>query len=101
MVKPDAQCVYCRQRSAVPGGVSPSPITSPKPATLNWRGSSMADRTKFKKVTQPPLKDMDREITALFQQWLVAFEKTLSATGDDEAVAAIALSTIESRIAAT
>jgi hypothetical protein len=61
----------------------------------------MSDRTKFKKVTQPPLKDMDREITALFQQWLVAFEKTQSATGDDEAVAAIALSRIESRIAAT
>ena len=61
----------------------------------------MSDRTKFKKVTQPPLKDMDREITALFQQLLVAFEKTQSATGDDEAVAAIALSRIESRIAAT
>ena len=61
----------------------------------------MANRTKFKKVTQPPLKDRDREITALFQQWLVAFEKTHFATGDDEAIAAIALSRIESRIAAT
>ena len=33
-------------------------------------------------------KDMDEEITALFQQWLIAFEKTQSATGDEEAVAA-------------
>jgi hypothetical protein len=39
---------------------------------------------------------MDEEITALFQQWLVAFEKTQSAK-DDEAV----LARIESRIAAT
>ena len=44
---------------------------------------------------------MDQEITALFQQWLTAFEKTQSASGDEEAVAALALSRIESRIAAT
>ena len=44
---------------------------------------------------------MDQEITALFQQWLTAFEKTQSASGGEEAVAALALSRIESRIAAT
>ena len=44
---------------------------------------------------------MDEELTALFQQWLNAFEKTQSASGDEEAVAALALSRIESRIAAT
>jgi hypothetical protein len=44
---------------------------------------------------------MDEELTALFQQWLAAFEKTQSATGDEETVAALALSRIESRIAAT
>ena len=44
---------------------------------------------------------MDEELTALFQQWLIAFEKTQSATGDEETVAALALSKIESRIAAT
>jgi hypothetical protein len=44
---------------------------------------------------------MDEEITALFQQWLIAFENTQSATGDEETVAALALSRIESRIAAT
>ncbi len=44
---------------------------------------------------------MDEELTALFQQWLIAFEKTQSATGDEETVAALALSRIESRIAAT
>ena len=42
---------------------------------------------------------MDEELTALFQQWLIAFEKTQSATGDEEAVAALALTRIESRIA--
>ena len=40
-------------------------------------------------------KDRDEEITALFQQWLIAFEKTQSATGDEEAVALLALSRIE------
>src|SRR6476619_397696 len=44
---------------------------------------------------------MDEEITALFQQWLIAFEKTQYATGDEEPVAALALSRIESRIADT
>ena len=44
---------------------------------------------------------MDEELTALFQQWLIAFEKTQSATGDEEAVAAVALTRIESRIATT
>jgi len=61
--------------------------------------SSMANRTKFKKVTQPPLKDMDREVTALFEQWLVAFEKAQSAKDDEESAAALAR--IESRLAAT
>ncbi len=42
---------------------------------------------------------MDEEITALFQQWLIAFEKTQSATDDEETDAALAR--IESRIAAT
>ena len=37
----------------------------------------------------------------LFQQWLIAFEKTQSATGDEETVALPALSRIESRIATT
>ena len=37
----------------------------------------------------------------LFQQWLIAFEKTQSATRDEEPVAAVALSRIESRIATT
>jgi len=59
----------------------------------------MANRTKFKKVTQPPLKDMDREVTALFEQWLVAFEKAQSAKDDEESAAALAR--IESRLAAT
>ena len=45
------------------------------------------------------IKDMDRDITALFQQWLVAFEKTQSAKDDEEPTAALAK--IESRIAAT
>jgi nitrite reductase/ring-hydroxylating ferredoxin subunit len=44
---------------------------------------------------------MDEELTALFQQWLITFEKTQSATGDEEAVAALALTRIESRIATT
>ena len=44
---------------------------------------------------------MDEELTALFQQWLNAFEKTQSASGDEEAVAALALSRIESRITTT
>ena len=44
---------------------------------------------------------MDEEITALFQQWLIAFEKTQSATRDEETVALLALSRIESRIAVT
>ena len=37
----------------------------------------------------------------LFQQRLTAFEKTQSATGDEETVPLLALSRIESRIAAT
>ena len=44
---------------------------------------------------------MEEEIRALFQQWLIAFEKTQSATGDEEAVTALALTRIESRIATT
>ena len=44
---------------------------------------------------------MDEELTALFQQWLIAFKKTQSASGDEEAVAALALTRIESRIVTT
>jgi len=54
---------------------------------------------KRKKATPPPLKGVDEEITALFQQWLIAFEKTQSAKDDEES--ATALARIESRIAAT
>ena len=46
-------------------------------------------------VTQLRSKDGDEELTALFQEWLIAFEKTQSATGDEEPVAALALSRIE------
>ena len=42
---------------------------------------------------------MDEEITALFQQWLVAFENIQSAEDDQESGAALAR--IEARIAAT
>jgi hypothetical protein len=56
---------------------------------------------KSETVTQLPSKDGDEELTALFQEWLTAFEKTQSASGDEEAVAALALSRIESRIATT
>jgi hypothetical protein len=41
----------------------------------------------------------DEEITALFQQWLVAFANTQSAEDDEESAAALAR--FESRIAAT
>jgi hypothetical protein len=58
----------------------------------------VADRTKRKKATQPLRKDIDEAITALFQQWLIAFEKTQSTKDDEESVAALAR--IESRIAA-
>ena len=44
---------------------------------------------------------MDEELTVLFRQWLTAFEKIQSTTDDEETVAALALSKIESRIAAT
>jgi truncated hemoglobin YjbI len=43
---------------------------------------------------------MVEELTTLFQQWLTAFEKTLSETGAEETVAALALARIESRIVA-
>ena len=56
---------------------------------------------KSETVTPLRSKDGDEEITALFQQWLIAFEKTQSTTRDEEAVAALALSRIESRIATT
>ena len=56
---------------------------------------------KSETVTQLRSKDGDEELTALFQEWLIAFEKTQSATGDEETVALLALSRIESRIAAT
>ena len=60
------------------------------------------DKPHCNKITQLPLKDKDmdeeitdEEITALFQQWLIAFEKTQSASGDEEPVAVLALSRIE------
>jgi len=62
-------------------------------------GAWLAGRVKRKKATPPPLKGVDEEITALFQQWLIAFEKTQSAKDDEES--ATALARIESRIAAT
>ena len=65
------------------------------------------DKPHCNKITQLPLKDKDmdeeitdEEITALFQQWLVAFANTQSAEDDDEE-SAVALARIESRIAAT
>ena len=54
---------------------------------------------KSETVTQLPSKDGDEELTALFQEWLTAFEKTQSA--EDDAESAAALARIESRIAAT
>ena len=64
------------------------------------------DKPHCNKITQLPLKDKDmdeeitdEEITALFQQWLVAFANTQSAEDDEESAAALAR--IESRIAAT
>jgi hypothetical protein len=56
---------------------------------------------KSETVTQLRSKDGDEELTALFQEWLIAFEKTQSVTGDEETVALLALSRSESRIAAT
>ena len=56
---------------------------------------------KSETVTQLRSKDGDEELTTLFQEWLIAFEKTQSATGDEETVALLALSRIESRIATT
>ena len=52
----------------------------------------MADKPERKNV-------MDEEIITLFQQWLIAFEKTQAATDDEESAAALA--GIESHIAAT
>ena len=57
--------------------------------------------SKSEMVTQLRSKDGDEELTALFQDWLIAFEKAKSATGDEETVALLALSRIELRIAAT
>jgi len=64
------------------------------------------DKPHCNKITQLPLKDKDmdegitdEEITALFQQWLVAFANAQSAEDDEESAAALAR--IESRIAAT
>ena len=42
------------------------------------------------KPSPPPLKNTDEEIIALFEKWLTAFEKTQSATGDEEADATLA-----------
>ena len=56
---------------------------------------------KSETVTQLRSKDGDEELTALFQEWLIAFEKSQSTTGDEETVAALALSRIELRIRAT
>jgi hypothetical protein len=65
-------------------------------------GRSVAGKPpKSETVTQLRSKDGDEELTALFQEWLIAFEKTQSATGDEETVALLLLSRIESRIAAT
>ena len=46
--------------------------------------------------------DLDEKLAKLFQQWLTTFEKTQSASGEEEAVAAReVLADVESRIAAT
>ena len=49
---------------------------------------------KSETVTQLRSKDGDDGLTTLFQEWLIAFEKTQSATGDEETVALLALSRI-------
>ena len=49
------------------------------------------------KPSQPPLKNTDEEIIALCETWLTAFEKTQSATGDEEEDATLALARIKSR----
>ena len=51
----------------------------------------MTDRIK----RELPLKDVDEEITALFQQWLVAFENI--ARDDEESAAALARIEFEHR----
>jgi hypothetical protein len=43
----------------------------------------------------------DQVLADLFRQWLTAFEKTQAATGEEETVGLLALTKIESRIAAT
>ena len=48
---------------------------------------------KSETVMQLRSKDGDEELTALFQEWLIAFEKTQSATGNE--VVLLALSRIE------
>ena len=40
-------------------------------------------------------------LTNLFREWLTAFERTQAATDDEETLALLALTQIESRIAAT
>jgi hypothetical protein len=57
-------------------------------------------RRRSETVTQLRSKDGDEELTALFQEWLIAFEKTQSASGDGEPVAALALSVGASTIGA-
>ena len=72
----------------------PQPYVSRGYLPLNRREARRPIEPNSRKV-RSPVKDMDREVTALFQQWLVAFENTQSA---EEAVAALAR--IESCIAA-
>ena len=78
-----------------PSGIEGLPVLSPASLFLSGlplscqEGRSVAGKPpKSETVTQLRSKDGDEEFTALFQEWLIAFEKTQSATGDEEAVAA-------------
>ena len=50
---------------------------------------------KARRLRSSGQKTAMMELTTLFQEWLIAFEKTQSATGDEETVALLALSRIE------
>ncbi len=66
------------------------------------RGTSLTGKPPRSATVRPlPSKDGDEELTALYQEWLIAFEKTQSATGGEETIALLAVARIESRIAAT
>jgi hypothetical protein len=65
-------------------------------------GPSVSDEPpRSATVTLLPSKDGDEELTALFQEWLIAFEKAQCQAGGEETVALLAVARIESRMAAT